>query len=48
MLKLVEFVLLAVSLLIVLSLVVAAPQAPPVEENPIGAKDSSPDPLETH
>jgi len=48
MLKLVEFALLAVSLLIVLSLVIAAPQAAPPEDNPIGAKEPNPDPLETH
>jgi hypothetical protein len=46
MLKLVEFALLAVSLLIILSLVIAAPSAAPMEADPIGAKD--PDPMKTH
>jgi hypothetical protein len=48
MLKLVEFALLAVSLLIILTLVVAAPQSAPPEADPIGTNETHPDPLETH
>jgi hypothetical protein len=40
MLKLMEIVLLAATLAIVLGLVVTGrPEAPPLEENPIGARD---------
>lgn len=41
MLKLVEFGLLAVTLIIILGLVAAGPpEAPPVEEHPIGARET--------
>jgi hypothetical protein len=42
MLKIVEFGLLAVALIIVLGLVAAGPpEAPPVEEHPIGAREAA-------
>jgi hypothetical protein len=42
MLKLMEIVLLAVTLAIVLGLVVAGrPEAPPVEQNPVGAREAA-------
>lgn len=48
MLKIVEFGLLAVALIIVLALVAAGPpEAPPVEEHPIGARDASEQPKES-
>lgn len=48
MLRLMEFGLLGVALLIVLGLVLAGPpEAPPEEQDPIGARDPNESPRQT-